>query len=68
MLIAFGLALLARAPWVAAVCGLLALAGLEIGYVVMAALRDFASSSTTVTFWLTAAVVFGPPVGLAATT
>ena len=66
VLIAFASAQLSRAMWVACLSGTLALAGLEIGYVVMAAMRNFGSASTTVTFWLTAAVVFGPLAGLAA--
>lgn len=40
--------------------------GLEIGYVIVAALRNFPSASTAVIFWLVAAVAFGPPAGLGA--
>jgi hypothetical protein len=44
----------------------LTLASLELGYVAMAAVRGYPSAVTTVSFWLLAAVVFGPPVGLGA--
>ena len=66
VLIAFGLAFFSRTAWAAAVAGAVALAGLEIGYVIVAALRDFPSALTTVIFWLVAAVAFGPPAGLGA--
>ena len=65
VLIAFGLALLARTVWVACLCGALALVGLEMGYVVIAAMRGFPSAPSTVAFWLTAGVVFGPLAGMA---
>lgn len=66
VLIAVGAALVCRTPRSAAVAGLLALAGLEIGYVVLGELRHFPSASTTVAFWLLAAAVFGPIAGLIA--
>lgn len=44
--------------------GVLCFAGLESGYVFVAALRGFASSWTSVAFWLAAAAVFGPLAGL----
>jgi hypothetical protein len=64
--IAVGAALVCRTPRSAAVAGMLALAGLEIGYVALGELRHFPSASTTVAFWLLAAVVFGPLAGLIA--
>jgi hypothetical protein len=66
MLIAVGLALLSRTLLTAAIAGMLALAGLEIGYVTLAELRHFPSAWTTVTFWLLAAAAFGPIAGLTA--
>jgi hypothetical protein len=44
----------------------LSLAASEIGYVAMAATGGFGSAPTTLVFWLSAAVFFGPPVGCAA--
>ncbi len=64
VLAAVGLALFTRTPRNAAIAGALALGGLEIGYVLMAALRHFPSATTTVAFWLVAAAVFGPLAGL----
>lgn len=66
VLTAFGFALLSRARWAAALSGTLTLAGHEVGYIAVAAMRDLPSASTTVAFWLTAAVIIGPLVGWAA--
>lgn len=66
VVLAFLFALLSRAMWAACASGLLTLAGLELGYVAMASIRGYPSAVTTVAFWLVAAVVFGPPVGLGA--
>jgi hypothetical protein len=66
VVLAFGFALLSRALWAACASGFLTLASLELGYVAMAAVRGYPSAVTTVSFWLLAAVVFGPPVGLGA--
>lgn len=38
----------------------------EVGYVVAAEIRGDASSTSTIRFWLTAAVLAGPPLGVAA--
>jgi hypothetical protein len=66
VLVAFAVAMPGRTARVAGVCALLSLAASEIGYVAMAATRGFASAPTTVVFWLSAALFFGPLVGLAA--
>lgn len=66
VVLAFLFALLSRVMWAACASGFLTLAGLELGYVAMAAIRGYPSAVTTVSFWLVAAVVFGPPVGLGA--
>jgi hypothetical protein len=65
VLVAVGLSLVSHTPWAACACGVTALAGMEIGYVIVAAVRGFPSAGTTVAFWLTAAVAFGPVAGLA---
>lgn len=66
MLVAFGLALLARTPALGALSGALALATLLAGYVLGAGLRGDPSSAALMLFWGIAAVVVGPVVGLAA--
>lgn len=66
VLIAVGLALLCPTALTAVFAGALSLAGLEFGYVLMAALRGFPSSWTSVAFWLAAAAIFGPLAGLTA--
>jgi hypothetical protein len=65
VLVAFLLGLPASSARAAGLCGAICLGALELGYVVTAAVRGFPSSSTTVAFWLTAAVLFGPVAGLA---
>ncbi len=64
-LVAFILSLLvaASAPEAAAF-GALSLIGLLAGYVVGAHMRDVPSSTTTVSFWVAAALVGGPVLGL----
>jgi hypothetical protein len=64
-LVAFALASPSRARWLAALCGALALALLEVGYVVGSALKGYSSAPSTVAFWLLAAAVVGPMLGLA---
>jgi hypothetical protein len=66
VLVAFAVGLLGRTARLAGVGAVLSLAGSEIGYVAMAATRGFGSAATTVVFWLSAALFFGPLVGLAA--
>jgi hypothetical protein len=66
-LVAFIAALLiATSAPEAAVFGSLSLLGLLAGYVVGAQMRDVSSSTTTVGFWIAAAVVGGPVLGLSA--
>ena len=50
----------------AAVFGSLSLLGLLAGYVVGAQMRDVSSSTSTVAFWIAAALVGGPVLGLSA--
>jgi hypothetical protein len=66
VLVAFAVALLGRTGPVAGVCAVLSLAASEIGYVATAATEGYGSAPTTVVFWLSAALFFGPLVGLAA--
>jgi hypothetical protein len=65
-LVAFVLALLPRRQQSAAFAGGLALASLVTGYYMTNQLRGYPASSRTVLFWLVAAVVAGPLLGLAA--
>ena len=66
-LVAFILALLvATSAQEAMVFGSLSLLGLLAGYVVGAQMRDVPSSTTTVAFWIAAALVAGPVLGLSA--
>lgn len=66
VLVAFLLALLARRPWVAAACAAVAMVALVTGYYAVNELRGFPSSTRAVLFWTAAAVLVGPPLGLAA--
>jgi hypothetical protein len=66
VLAAFVLTFGARGPKQAALQGALVLVLLEMGYVVAAYLRGYSSAETTTMFWLTAGVVVGPVIGLAA--
>lgn len=65
-LLAFGLALLAPTRAAAAATGALVLAALLAGYVVGAAIRGDTSSTRLIVFWGLAALLVGPPLGLAA--
>lgn len=56
----------ARTPWAGALAAAITLALCEVGYVVANNIRDVPSSSSTVAFWVTAAVLAGPPLGVAA--
>jgi hypothetical protein len=65
-LMAFGLALLAGGPRLAALCGALTLGTLLAGYVVAAGIRGDVSSSSLIVFWGAAAILMGPLIGRAA--
>ena len=64
--IAMLLALPARRAVLAALCACLALAFLVVGYYSTSALRGFAVGTRTIAFWLAAALLVGPWLGLAA--
>ena len=64
--VAFVLALLATGTGRAMLWGLLGLAGLVGGYYATAILRDVAESPGSIRFWMLAAVIAGPLLGLAA--
>lgn len=51
---------------VAVAAAMLTLACCELGYALATVVRGDSNSTTTVLFWLTAAVVAGPPIGVAA--
>ncbi|GAB3208629.1 hypothetical protein GCM10027294_19870 [Marinactinospora endophytica] len=60
------LALLAPRRWAAVVAGVLALAAMMAGYDLASVLRGFSVSAGVTLFWVTAAVVVGPFLGLTA--
>ena len=64
--VAFVLALLATGTGRAVLWGLLGLAGLVGGYYTTAILRHVAESPGSIRFWMLAAVIAGPLLGLAA--
>ena len=64
--VAFVLALLATGTGRAMLWGLLGLAGLVGGYYATGILRDVAESPGSIRFWMLAAVIAGPLLGLAA--
>jgi Family of unknown function (DUF6518) len=64
-LMAFVLAMMTARRVVAAVIGALTLAALLTGYVLAAAVRGDASSTSLILFWGLAAVLIGPILGLA---
>ncbi|MFM2073404.1 MAG: hypothetical protein RLZZ623_3668 [Actinomycetota bacterium] len=49
----------------AAIAAMLTLASCELGYAIATELRGGSNSTTTVTFWLIAAMLAGPPIGIA---
>ncbi|MFC7326583.1 DUF6518 family protein [Marinactinospora rubrisoli] len=63
-LIAFLLAMLCPRPRVAAVMGVVTLLAMVAGYDVASELRGYATSLASSAFWLVAAVVVGPFLGL----
>jgi hypothetical protein len=64
-LAAFLVAMRARRPLVAALSAMLVLASCEIGYVIATHVRGGSNATSTVLFWLAAAVLAGPPLGVA---
>ena len=64
--LAFGLCLSNRSPRRGVVLGVLALASMLAGYVIVADLRGFPSATSTVLFWTVAAVIAGPVLGIGA--
>ncbi|MDP9234529.1 MAG: DUF6518 family protein [Actinomycetota bacterium] len=65
-IVAILLALLATRQLAAAVCGAAALASLLVGYVIGAAMRGDQASGGLMAFWILAAIVVGPLLGIAA--
>lgn len=51
---------------IAAVAAMFTLASCELGYAIANEIRGGSNSTTTIVFWLTAAVLAGPPLGIAA--
>jgi hypothetical protein len=66
MLVAFLLALLATSRLEAVGCASLALISLVTGYYAAIEFRGFEHSTRTVVFWVAAAALVGPPIGVAA--
>ena len=64
--LAFGLCLSNRSPRRGGALGVLALASMLAGYVIVADLRGFPSAASTVLFWTVAAVIAGPVLGIGA--
>lgn len=65
-MVAFLLALLAPRSAVAMGCAALALLALVMGYYAASELRGLNASTSAVVFWVLAAVVAGPPLGVSA--
>lgn len=65
-LAAFLLVLVALDPWRGAFLGFVALITMLFGYVAAAAVRGYPAATSTVTFWVVAALVAGPVLGIAA--
>lgn len=64
-LAAFLVAMLTRRPGLAAVMAMLVLDACEVGNAIATELRGDSNATSTVAFWLTAAVLAGPPLGVA---
>ena len=64
--VAFVLSRLGRRPVVAAAYGALALLSLDAGYYLTAGARGYPAGTTAVAFWVVAALLVGPVLGLAA--
>lgn len=62
---AFLVARMSRSIWVGALTAAITLAMCELGYVLANNIRDVPSSRSTIVFWLTAALLAGPPLGVA---
>jgi hypothetical protein len=65
-LVAFLVALTTRRVSLSALGAALALMAMEIGYAISTVIRGGSNSSSTVAFWLVAALIAGPAVGVAA--
>ncbi len=65
-LVAFLVARFERRVWRAVLAASLTLACCEIGYAIATELKGGSNATSTVVFWLTAAVLAGPPLGVAA--
>ena len=65
-LVAFLVARFDRRVWRAVLAASLTLACCEIGYAIVTELKGGSNATSTVVFWLTAAVLAGPPLGVAA--
>jgi Family of unknown function (DUF6518) len=63
-LAAFLVALITRRPAVAAFWAAVVLASCEFGYAFATEIRGGSNAPSTVVFWLTAAVIAGPPLGV----
>jgi hypothetical protein len=63
-LFAFLVAMLTRRPAVAAIWAAVVLATCELGYAVATQIRGGSNARSTVAFWLAAAVIAGPPLGV----
>lgn len=64
-LAAFLVAMLTCRPGVAAFWAVLVLGACEIGYVMATEIRGGSNATSTIAFWLTAAILAGPPLGVA---
>jgi len=64
-LAAFGIAMISRRPAIAALWATLVLGACEVGYAIATSVRGRSNATSTVVFWLTAAVLAGPPLGVA---
>lgn len=64
-LAAFLVAMRTRRPAIAALWAMLVLGACEVGYVIATQVRGGSNATSTVVFWLTAAVLAGPPLGVA---
>jgi hypothetical protein len=62
---ALGVDLSAGRVWPAVAAATLTLACSEVGYAIATEVRGGSNATSTIVFWLTAAVLAGPPLGLA---
>lgn len=64
-LAAFAVAMLTRRAGTAAAWAVLVLVSCEVGYAIATEIRGGSNATSTVVFWLTTAVLAGPPLGVA---